>query len=167
MSDFLSNLKKIKDVVDQVKDITQKTAPSTSNQVAQKTGHDTQMPNLITPDDVAEATNLPFDTAYPYEDESWIGITITCSDSKIGSYYELRMAKMDEPGYESGDQVWEYVREVAQDQEDILDLGDEAFRSDDAVYFRKGKYVFHSFANLPQPTFPIVERLARLTISRL
>ena len=53
MNDFFSNLKKIKDVVDQVKDVAQKSgitkssatsvtaAPSTSNQVAQKTGHKT------------------------------------------------------------------------------------------------------------------------------
>ena len=167
MNSFFSSLKKIKKVVDQVKDITQESAPSTARQSAQKTSQVTPMPELITPADVARATDLPFDTANPYEDDSWIGTTITCSDPKIGAYYELRMAKMDESGYEKGDQAWGYVREVAPDQEELSSLGNEAFRTGEAIYFRQGKHVFNSFANLPQPAFLIVEKLARLALSRL
>ena len=63
--------------------------------------------------------------------------------------------------------IWSYVREVAEDQEEIPGLGNEAFRSGENIYFRQGKYVFLSFASLPQPTPPVVERLVRLALSRL
>lgn len=146
----------VDDVVDAVKDAASTASGSSEASDSAETVPDRVVPPegvidpaaLLTLDDINEITGLGFDHTYPYEDEEWIGTTLTFESPAKQDYFELRVARapLGEP-FDPNDR-WEFLTTEVSPQEPVVGITEGAFRSsDDVIFFRAGDQVMHTMAS--------------------
>lgn len=129
---------------------------------------DAEIQSVLSLDEVAEITGLPFDTLHPHNDEEWAGGIYQCSDREVNDYFELRYGKAPEGEEYDPNDMWQFLVTEVQPQIPVTGLTEGAFRSsDEIVFFRAGNNVYHTAGKLGDDMADLMVALANRAVENL
>ena len=125
----------------------------------------TDIRGLLSLEDLARITGLPFDVYNDYIDDDWLGGVYTISDPSYHTYFQVWFARKDVDGYRP-DGVLDYYKEVMPGLQRVRDIGDEAFWTDSKTLFvHSGQDVLQASTNSDSDlSLDIIKKLVQALI---
>ena len=123
------------------------------------------MKEILSLDEVARVTGLPFNNYNDYRDDMWKGGVYTCSDPTIHKHFNAYLVQKDPEGYDV-DGTWNYLLEVMENPQPVQGIGDEAYwvTVTKGFFVRWGDNVLQASGGL---SLNIIKQLVKIIIDKV